>query len=760
MPRFEAKTYEGVDVVTAESSLQPSPGRGPIRDMTWMSATAVIGLLIGPTTPVLAQSASGGSGYLEEVVVTAEKIERNLQDVPFSVSAVTGESLETFQYKDFKDLNGVVPNVEFTQITNVALNLAPSIRGIGSTNNPDPYTGTEVAVVIDGVVQGTRLLALSDQFDIERIEVLRGPQGTLFGADTLGGVVNVVSRAPTGEFGVYGNISVGNYDQVNAAAAMNFPIVSDVLAGKVSVSHRERDGFYKNLADGTDLMWVDTTKLRGYLRYTPSEDVTATLTVGSDHVRNGADVAANISTPDEVFFRPGIDDSVRFSLYSDAPGPNNADLDLYTLDVDWDGPLGKVTAIANYTEFDAFNVQDVDELPEFLLDAGRQIESYQYSGELRSAFSFGESLDVILGLFYMKMHSDVNTLTLIPGLVPGIMTTQHVIMDQKSSAIFGQAYWNLTSSLRLGLGLRGTKIETDLTSVNDTRFTTGTYSPIFYEQNIANSVSLGGFRVSDDESWTEPSGKISIDFRLMPDVMLYAYYARGFKSGGFNGRVTLPVDIGPYDPEFIDSFEVGMRSEWFDRRLRANLAIFYSSWEDMQVPQSIFTGDPPQASSTILNAASATSKGAEVELEFAPNADFDLRATFGYLKAEYDEFSDVGTDFSGRATPYSPEFTGSLTASYAFHTGFGVVQPAVQYSYVGSQWSNFTQAPTERIDSYGLVKANIEFVPDGQNWSLSLWATNLFDEEYVISSLDVPPLFSFATFGAPRQYGVDIRFEF
>src|SRR5665213_843975 len=166
-----------------------------------MRTAVVAGALAAWAAPLQAQTtaataATQPSGGLEEVLVTAQKRTENIQTVPFSVSAVTGEALAKFQYKDLKDLNGTVPNVEFTQITNVALNLAPSIRGIGSTNNPDPYTGTEVAVVIDGVVQGTRLLGLSDQFDVDRIEVLRGPQGTLFGADTLGGVVNVVTRAP------------------------------------------------------------------------------------------------------------------------------------------------------------------------------------------------------------------------------------------------------------------------------------------------------------------------------------------------------------------------------------------------------------------------------------------------------------------------------------------------------------------------------------------------------------------------------------
>jgi iron complex outermembrane receptor protein len=727
-------------------------------------AFKVVVLMLACSAPLAAQETGetpgGTSGGLEEVLVTAQKKTENIQTVPFSVSAVTGQALARFQYKDLKDLNGTVPNVEFTQITNVSLNLAPSIRGIGSTNNPDPYTGTEVAVVIDGVVQGTRLLGLSDQFDVERIEVLRGPQGTLFGADTLGGVVNVVTRAPTGEFGAYGNFTIGNYNELNGAAALNFPIVPNILSGKISFSHRERNGFYTNLLDGRNIMWTNSTKARAYLLFTPNDDLKATFTYGKDRVRNGADVAANVSPPGEVFYRPGIaTPDVRYRLYSDSPYPNDADLRLYTLNVDWKSPLGKMTAITNYTSFDAFNIQDVDETPEFLLNAGRVPTSWQFSGEIRDEFSPVESVDAMVGLFYMKVHSDVNTITLVPFAAPGILTTQHVFNDQKSAAVFAQVYWNIVPKLRLGVGVRGTRIETTLKSVNDTRFNAN-LSPTNYASDLSGSTVLGGFVANGKKSWTEPGGKVSLDYTIAPDVMLYAYYARGFKSGGFNGRVTVPEDIGPFNPEFINSYEAGVRSDWLDKRLRANFAVFYNKWDNMQVPQSIFTGNPPEASSTILNAASATIKGAELEFQVAPGGGWNLRGSLGYLNAKFDSFKDVGADYSGRPTPYAPRWTGSATASYEFKTSAGSVVPSLQYTYTGNQWANFKQAPAEYIRSVGLVKANINYQPPEQKWSVSLWATNLFDKKYVISALDVPPLFSFATFGAPRQYGADIHFEF
>jgi len=722
--------------------------------------SAVIPSVLFGLAPLAAQAQdSSAPAVLEQIIVTAQKREENLQTVPFSVSAVTGESLERFQYQDLKNLNGLVPNVQFTQMSNVGLTLAPSIRGIGITNNPDPYTGTEVAVVIDGVVQGTRLLGLSDQFDVERIEVLRGPQGTLFGANTLGGVVNIVSRQPTGELGVYGKLTVGNYDARNAAVAVNFPIVQDVLAGKVSLSQRQRDGFYTNLFDGSDLMWVDSSKARAHLLFTPSEDVRATLIVGRDRVRNGADIAANISSPDEIFWRPGITNDVNFNQYSDSPHINRADLNTYTLNLDWTTGIGQVTAIANYMDFEAFNIQDVDATEEFLMNAGRDIGSRQYSGELRLAADLGDSVELTLGAFFMDLHYDVNTMSMVHAFSPDIITQQDVRSDEQSTALFAQLYWDVTDKLRVGAGFRMTQIDIDLRSLNSTHQNPDLH-PFNYARNIANSTLVGSFVANGGEQWTEPGGKLSVDYKITPDVMLYGYYARGFKSGGFNGRITDPLDIGPFQPEYIDTFEVGMRSDWLDRRLRANIGVFYSKWDDMQVPQSVFRGNPPVASSTILNAASAKSQGVELELQALPMDKLNISASIGYLDAKYEDFQDAGVDYSGRPTPYAPEWTASLTASYDFELKSGTLSPSLQYTFNDERWAAFTQFPAEHLDSYNLVNANVTFAPANASWKVALWSTNLFDEEYLSSSLTVPPLFSFASFGAPRQYGIDITFDF
>jgi iron complex outermembrane receptor protein len=702
------------------------------------------------------RSGEASSGGLEEVVVTAQKRAENLQTVPFSVSAITAQTFERFHFKDLKDLNGSIPNINFTQITNVGLTSALTIRGMGIPNNPDPYTGTEVAVVIDGVVQGTRLLGLTDQFDVERIEVLRGPQGELFGANTLGGVVNIVTRQPTGKFGVYGRLTSGNYGEFDGALAVNFPILQDTLAGKVSMSKRTRDGFFANRFDNQNLMWVDTTSSRASLLWTPSDTLDATLTYQNDRIRNGADAVPNRSLPGEALFRPGTQ-AINFSIYSDSAQPNRADADAFTLTANWDSPLGKMTSISNYSSFDAHNIQDVDGFPEFILNASRTLKSHQFSQELRTVAKPVDSVELLLGAFYMKLDHKVDTLTLVPGLAPGIFTDQFVHGIETSAAAFSQVYWNITDKLRLGGGLRYSHIKVELESDNLTFFN-ASMSPTNYPQNLAGATTLGGFNALGSKTWDEPSGKIGLDYKIAPDVMLYGYAARGFKSGGFNGRITDPRDLGPYDPEFVNSFELGVRSDWLNHTLRVNAAAFHNKWTDMQVAQSVYRGTT--ASSTILNAARATIEGFELELTAIPVSGLTLGATVGYLDAKFDQFSDGTVNFAGRPTPYAPKWTASGNVEYAFTTGSGTTTASVLYAYEGKRWGNYTQAPSELLDSVGLLNANLSWAPANAQWSVALWGRNLMDKKYFSSALDVPPLFTIAAYGAPRQYGVDVTFDF
>jgi iron complex outermembrane receptor protein len=704
--------------------------------------------------------ASAAGDQLQEVIVTAEKRTENLQSIPFAVAAVSGETFDNLHYTDFRDLTGSIPNVNFTQISNVALDAALTIRGMGIPNNPDPYTGTEVAIVIDGVVQGTRLLGLADQFDVDRIEVLRGPQGELFGANTLGGVINVVTKQPTDELEAYGRLTAGNFHELDAAGALNFPILDDgVLSGKVSVSKDTRDGFFTNLYDGQNLEWINTTTGRASLLFKPTDDFKATLTYTAQIIRNGADVVPNRSYPGESFYVPGVSGVIDFNIYSNVTEPNNANTNSLTLTMNWDSPfLGKVTSISNYSNLNAYNVQDVSALDDiFGLNAVRTLGSWQLSEEVRSNFKPIQSVDVLVGLFAMKVDHDIDTYTMVPGLAPGIATDQLVTGADTSLAAFEQTYWSITDKLRLGFGARVSHIDVDLSSQNAT-FYNANLSPTDIAADKANATNLGGgFIASGGKTWTEPSGKVGLDYTFTPDLMAYGYAARGFKEGGFNGRITIPQDIGPYNPEWVKSYEVGLKSDWLDHRLRVNADVFYNSWTNMQVAESIYINN--EASSTILNAASAVTKGAELELTVIPVSGLTLSANMGYLDAYYEDFTSGTVSYAGRPTPYAPKWTASGSAHYAIRTGPGTTTLTAQYEYTGQRWGNYTEATSEYLNSVGLLNANIGWAPTHGKWDIALWGKNITNKYYYSSALDVPPSFTIASYGAPRQFGVDINYH-
>lgn len=719
--------------------------------------------------PALAAAQEGGvqtqvSGGIETVTVTAEKREENVQTVPLSVTPITGDNMEKFHMQDLKDITGTVPNVQVQ--VNAGLSLAASyvIRGIGIAANPSPYVGTEVGTVIDGVVQTVNELGLIDQFDVERIEVLRGPQGTLFGANTTGGVINVVTRQPTGEYGAYGSVTLGNYNQFEGAGAVNFPITDD-LAGKISFSHRGRDGFYTNLYTGSRIGGINSNQVRGYLKWTPAANLDVTFQEEFRRIRNGTDVLLNIAYPGEIFFRP--DNRLGFELYSDVPDVHNTDTNSHTLTANWRTGYGTVTSITNFSSWSSFGYQDVDGIDCRCYEQVGIDKGWQFSQELRDSIPVTDDVELLVGGFYQQWGYDSNGQGWPQFVSPEVVSVN--LANQRSENIsgFAQLYWNITDRLRMQAGVR---VSYEKVKMKEAALTY--LQPLGTDAfkgfgNLAGATLLPNppenLPSEGQKDWTNVGGKFGLDYQVTDTAMVYGYYARGFKSGGFNGRVTNSADIGPYNPEFVNSFEIGLKSNWLDNHLQINLAGFLNKWSDMQVNQVLYRGTPPQASSTILNAAKATTEGIEFEGVWIPVEGLTLTGTVGYLHAVYDQFSS-GTgpgsvDYSGRDLVYSPKWNASIGAEYAFNAFEGVMDASVQYVYNGARWGNYTQAPSERLDAYGLLNANLSWTPPNGKWTVGLWGRNLTDKKYLSLALDAPPLFTEGLLGAPRQFGVDFKFN-
>jgi iron complex outermembrane receptor protein len=762
MPLAEAGTRTQLQRLKRDEARTSTKRTLDMRPLIHVTSAGIAGLMLYHTPAPAQTSSESQEAVLEEVTVTAQKRSENLQNVPLAVSAISGPTMEALHVNDLKDVTATVPNVQIQ--VNAGLTNAASfvVRGIGIVGNPSPYVGTEVATVVDGVVQTVNELGLLDRFDVERIEVLRGPQGTLFGANTTGGAVNIVTRQPTGDFEAYGQVGLGNYHSRNVAAAVNFPIVDGTLAGKIMVANRSRDGFYTNLYNGTDIGHIDSTAARGYLKWTPSDDVNVTLQMDAQKARNGTDVLLNISKPGEIFYRP--DTPYAFKLHSDVPDRHNADTWGGTLTANWKSGAGDFTSITNYADWKTIGYQDIDGIDLYGYAQVGDTEGWQLSQELRDVIHPTDSVEVLFGLFAQKWHYDSNGQGWVAFVDPGFIDVTLAEQDVTNLAAFSQLYWDLTDRLRFQIGLRASREKVQMDRSNIAYSQPAGTDPLKGFGNLVGAIRLpdnpDNPPAHGNKTWTNFGGKIGLDYKLTDTTMTYGYYARGFKSGGFNGRISRADDIGPFNPEHVDSFELGVKTDLLERRLRLNVAAFYNLWNDMQVTDVFFDG--PVQHSQIVNAAKAKTRGLEVEGTMIVTDRFRIDATAGYLKANYTDFT-IGNGtlvYDGRDLPYAPKFNGSLTSSYSFPLAQGEATALLQVTHNGKRWGNFTQASSELMKSNTLLNANLSWSPSGQKWTLALWGRNILDKKYTSLALDAPPLFTEGLLGAPREYGMDVKFNF
>lgn len=749
----------------------------------WIT-TSIAAALALPAT-VVAQTAQpqAAASSVEEIIVTAQKRAEDVQSVPLSVTPITGAAIDKLHVTDLKDLTGSVPNLQILESGGVAMVAQVTIRGIGEANNPMPYVGTETTTVIDGVVQATNLFGLATQYDIDRIEVLAGPQGTLFGANTTAGVINIVTRQPTGQFGGYGEVSYGNYNAVQVQAGVNFPIIDGILAGKISFDHDSRDGFYTNLYNGQPIDNVNSNTLRGYLKWTPTSNFDATLKIQWQHMEMGNTLLnTSLSYPGETFYRPGT--PFGFEIYDLIQTP---DLDIdksFTLTMNWQSPIGQLTSITNYQDYkytESLDFSGIDCLcflgfpgPDGWSDRG-----WQASQELRDVIHPVSNLEVLVGVYALTWGDAADGLDApVFAAGPDILTEGITHERTTDLAGFTQVYWDVTKRLRLQGGLRVAFDKVYLSRANYTWDQPAGVNPLLSYNNLIGATNLGsapGNQPSSGEhSWTNFGWKFGADYKVTDEVMLYGYYARGFKSGGFNGSVTQAVNIGPYDPEYVDTFEVGMKSEWLDHRLQANLAMFLNKWNNMQVEQFTFGGG--MLNSVIVNAGKATTSGVEAQFQAVPFEGLRISGNVGYLYAKYDEFlssenglcppppavqpAGCAVSYAGRDIPYAPHWTGSIDASYTHELFTGSLVTTLQYTYTDPKWGNYTEAPTERLPAVRLLNANVSWGPQSGHWTIGLWGRNLTNQLYAASALDVPPLFTEAVLGNPREFGAEFKFNF
>ncbi|MDO1557927.1 TonB-dependent receptor [Brevundimonas sp. 2R-24] len=748
-----------------------------------------------------AQDAQPGATAVEEVVVTARRTEERLQETPLSISAFSGEELEERGATNVTDLQGAVPNLNIVQGRGSSDSTNIYIRGIGQPDalqTFDPAVGVYVDDVYLSRIRGTQLELL----DLQRVEVLRGPQGTLYGKNTIGGAVRLVTRTP--DQGPYGNASLtyGDYNERAVRISGAAPINDQwAIGGAVLIA--DRDGYVTDsFTYGRTYNDRNVTAARLAASWTPRDNFRLDLAADATQQRSAmtvgrlestvytTDLALGTRTNRQLAPAPGSEWDFRSQTTPTLP--NESPLSHWgvsataTLDLSDSLTLRSITA---YRELSYDDYIDID-ATRFELggDVFVGVDQTQLSQEFQLNWDNGGRLTGVGGVYYMQenivseqaAYGDDLFTTL--GLPTGFTRTIADDLDTTSWAAYANANFDVTDALRVTAGVRYTHESKDYWRTTTQDWTIPlTGIPLI--DGILQPFNLDPvftFDVSND--WSSVSPMLSADYRLSEDAMVYARVSHGFKSGGFNGRANNPGEQQPYDPETVISYEAGAKTDWFDGRLRANVALFYNEYSDFQARVSDCVVNPAtpslpcSISLTVLNAGELITQGAELELLAAPIDNLTLEAQVGYLDASYGEFEDVRfTAFGGsRAfqTPaFSPEWTTRLAGAYAFQLGDnGSLTLGGQARYrseMALAVDNTEVNATTRIDSmfqdaYWLYDAQLVWTSADDHYTLGLYGRNLSDEVYKTDAQEFSTVGGIRTayYGAPRTWSVTFTARF
>ena len=683
---------------------------------------------------------------LETITVTAQKREENIQEVPASITALSDIQIEDAGIKDIEDLKYYTPNLHIQKMGN-RVEQYLSIRGMFNKISPT------VGVFVDGVSYSENLAYDPDLYDIERIEVLKGPQGTLFGRNTEAGAIRIITKKPGNIWEGKGSAGYGDYDSQDYSAAIRGPLIKDRLFFGISGKRYLSDGYYKNDYLGTDdVEDMDDTSGRARLRWTPTDAWDIMLSVNADRY----DDSYGCYAPLEEMRRH------THHVNLDYEGYIENDLNGQSLSLDYEGDWFKFTSITAHRDADYDLAYDMD-FTQF--DKWRNYfnkDHDQWSQEVRLASPKDSGpFKWLIGGYYFDEDMDTDcTLDFRQGFaqwgIPAYMTTQKSEVDTENYAFFSQATYTLWEKLGLTAGLR---YDRDKKEFNGTEFDT------------PDVMGKGVTAVKSDKTFSEWLPKFAIDYRFTQDFMGYASISRGYTSGGFNTRSTSVLGL-PYDLEYSWNYEAGVKSSWLDNRLILNLAAFYIDWKDKQVATSI----APQTI-IIKNAAESTSMGFEVEAMARPATGLELTAGFGYTNVEFDDFKDAifdqdptsptygqktgETDYSDKKNIFAPEYTYNLAVQYRYPlSNSKTLFSRLELQGTGDFYYDFDNEIKE--SNYEIVNARLGYEGEykGRGFELYLWAKNIFDEEYATSVFGSGAMGWFGRAGDPQTFGGTLTVRF
>lgn len=751
-----------------------------------------LALAIAGLVPVLAAqaqeqgiSAQASEGRtLEEVSVTAQKREESLQDAPISIIALSEESLEKMGVTDLMDVQHAVPNVSFTPFPQSKDSASPYIRGVGNADiqvTKDPAVG----VYLDGVYLGRSAGLALDVADLQRVEILRGPQGTLYGRNSTGGAVNMVSVKPQPDNSFAQTVSVGDKGYWRSVTKGNYALTDEMFV-RAAYATSEKDGWIENAGEGDDFGADDKDALRVALAWQPNDNWSLDYAY---------DRSANTST--QLPFQLIQDDTGAFSYLVREDRQERLsvkklyDTELeasgHALTVEWNKDGHAIKSITSRREIQEDGYQNYS--PNFSYFGGGLIPSlvstgaeyldgfigsqqeqfsqeFQFTGEL-----FDGRLQYTSGLYYFHeegseyQNTYLNALRLAglgydatPAQLDSFTQADFaawflwnsaeekswVDVEAESMAIYGQYAYTpvlFSDALTVTLGLRYTEDSREAAKSDN-----------LYNNFAGGTVS--GSRESDNFSTS-----LTFDYVINENVNVYAKYAEGYRAGGFNSRGSQEYFASGFEPEELASYELGLKSELLDRRVRLNAALFNYDYDNLQVDQS----NPANITQTdTVNAGKASYNGFEADLTALLGDSFMFTASYGYVDAEYDKYIQYGVDVTDeRRVAFAPENSYSVSLDYNTIVGaLGELNANLSYNWRDKEW--FSAFGSATSDANGLLNGSVSLqdiaVGDG-SLRTTLWAHNLLDEEYVLHSFDAGGLL-FAIFGEERSYGLDVTLSF
>lgn len=754
-------------------------------------------------------------GGLEEIVVTAQKRTENLQSVPIAATALTAEALESRFIKSFTDISAALPNtsLEGEGLSNYASSFY--IRGQG-TQNRGPFVDPAVSVSVDGVSGGYIATALTDLQDVAAIEVLRGPQGTLQGRNSTGGAIIVRHNRPDPE-AFSGNVGfqVGNAGRRDVSGVWNMPFVEGT-AFRIAAKWTKTDGFFRNVASGRDLGGIDHKSfLPSFAIDRDNWDLTVRALINRYDDESSTlvpryacriDPRINPNTPSNdtyvntIALRNGgaaaipycarEPDSKLFTVDQNRPIEGaTLDQDSYTVEYNYrfEGK-GTLTFIGNDQRNEETSALDVDGTFLQLNSNQENTKHKQKSAELRFASDFSDTIKFVAGAFWLDQEYDLRRATVVDGGAGTVTPMLNNLFNGSSqtntqTGAFAQGEWSFTDSLTGVVGARYTKDKKKI----------GVCANI----GVVCDNSRLLFNQAD---WSDTSPRVGLNWKANDDMYFYAFWAKGFRAGGFNGEAGTATAAGPFNPEEVKTVEVGAKLDLADNRLRLNLAVFDTDATNLQRQLARAT---PQGTAEIVtqNAAAATFRGAEAEITWLPVDAFRVEATLGYLDAKYTSYctdlNGVGAndpslvacaapivvtggtiqpvDLTKLPIARAPDWTTRLAGYYTFELASGKIELGAEWAHQGKQMTldsgapqgttlgitNFDGSRVEPIrNSIDTVNASISWRAADDRWRASLYGKNLSDEIYFRRLSFASPTLSFGTLADPREYGVSFQYNF